>query len=343
MVKQYIQQCGRDGLFKYRPSDLTKAIEEARLKRLSINQIAKKWQVPRTTLQSKVKGKYSLKHGRPRALPDVVEKQLEECLLICAEWDMPLKMPEVRDVVKNYLTKVGKVVKSFKNNTPGIDWVRSFLMRRPLLTVRLASNVKRQRIAVTEEVLNLYFDNLEKALEDIPPEATVYYDETNFTDDPLAGVVICKRGSRHVQQIMDTSKTSTSVMASIAGNGELLPFFTVYKAVYVYPTWIEGGRPGDRYASNESGWFDMRLFEEWFSTVALPYLKQFNCKKALLGDNLCSHLSINVIKLCQDNNIKFVLLPPNSTHLTQPLDVACWMFRLAIFLRKFMRYCNCQQ
>lgn len=40
---------------------------------------------------------------------------------------------------------------------------------------------------------------------------------------------------------------------------------------------------------------------------------------------------METIKLCQDHEIRFVLLPRNSTHLTQPLDLAffgpmkrCW-------------------
>ena len=44
--------------------------------------------------------------------------------------------------------------------------------------------------------------------------------------------------------------------------------------------------------------------------------------KVLLGDNLSSHISPKVIKTCEENEIKFVCLPPNSTHITQPLDVA---------------------
>ena len=45
-------------------------------------------------------------------------------------------------------------------------------------------------------------------------------------------------------------------------------------------------------------------------------------KKVIIGDNLSSHLSVNVLKLCEQENISFVLLPPNSTHLCQPLDVS---------------------
>ena len=42
----------------------------------------------------------------------------------------------------------------------------------------------------------------------------------------------------------------------------------------------------------------------------------------MIGGNLSSHFSLRVLKLCEANNIIFIALPPNSTHLTQPLDVA---------------------
>lgn len=42
----------------------------------------------------------------------------------------------------------------------------------------------------------------------------------------------------------------------------------------------------------------------------------------LIGDNVASHLSVSVIKSCLENGIKFAFLPPNATHLCQPLDVA---------------------
>lgn len=54
----------------------------------------------------------------------------------------------------------------------------------------------------------------------------------------------------------------------------------------------------------------------------LKLLSKFSGRKVLIGDNLSSHISSNVLRLCSLNNISFVCLPPNSTHLTQPLDVA---------------------
>jgi hypothetical protein len=37
-------------------------------------------------------------------------------------------------------------------------------------------------------------------------------------------------------------------------------------------------------------------------------------------DNLSSHVSLESISLCRENNIEYVCLPPNSTDKMQPLD-----------------------
>lgn len=42
----------------------------------------------------------------------------------------------------------------------------------------------------------------------------------------------------------------------------------------------------------------------------------------MIGDNLSSHLSDESIRLCQENGIRMVFLPENSTDKSQPLDVA---------------------
>ena len=59
-----------------------------------------------------------------------------------------------------------------------------------------------------------------------------------------------------------------------------------------------------------------------FDTIVLPYCKKLTGPKVLIGDNLSSHFSPIVIQACEANNIRFCCLPPNSTHLTQPLDVS---------------------
>ncbi|XP_039300054.1 jerky protein homolog-like [Nilaparvata lugens] len=269
-------------------------------------------------------------HRKPGGQP-VLSNNDEQCLmdglLVCAEWGYPLHAADVKDVVQSFLNREGRVVKRFKDNRPGEDWTWNFLKRHPQLTNRFAENIKRCRAAVDAEAVKSYFEHLDKTLEPegsaaIPPENWVNFDETNFSDDPGSKKVIVRRGCRRPERIMDHSKSSTSVMMAVNGRGDLLPPFTVYKSQFLYPTWIEGGLPGMRYGCSKSGWFDMRLFEEWFITVALVYFRDKVGRKLLIGDNLASHFSAEVIRLCKLNGIDFVFFPPNSTHLFQPLDVA---------------------
>lgn len=89
---------------------------------------------------------------------------------------------------------------------------------------------------------------------------------------------------------------------------------------------MDGGPPHTRYNRSKSGWFDASIFQDWFEQMFLPYIKKRKLnqdgKVVLIGDNLSSHFCPEVFKLCEENSIVFVCLPKNSTHLTQPLDVA---------------------
>jgi hypothetical protein len=104
--------------------------------------------------------------------------------------------------------------------------------------------------------------------------------------------------------------------------GELLPPYVVYKAKKVWTTWIEGGPEGTKYDCTKSGWFDGVTFENFFFRTLLPHARRKDGKKAVICDNLASHVSDKVVEACKKHQIKFIFLPPNSTQWTQPLDVA---------------------
>lgn len=72
----------------------------------------------------------------------------------------------------------------------------------------------------------------------------------------------------------------------------------------------------------QSRWFDCGVFQDWFELMMQPILKRQDGVKVLISDNLSSHINHHVLKLCEDNNINFIALPPNSSHLLQPLDVS---------------------
>jgi hypothetical protein len=65
-----------------------------------------------------------------------------------------------------------------------------------------------------------------------------------------------------------------------------------------------------------------QCFDDWFVNLMLPILKKQEGKKVVIRDNLSSHINLQVLQLCRENNINFIALPPNTTNLLQPLDVA---------------------
>lgn len=87
---------------------------------------------------------------------------------------------------------------------------------------------------------------------------------------------------------------------------------------------------------------DTANFTEWFMTIVVSWARKRDGVKALIGDNLSSHISPHVIEKCEQLNIAFILLPPNSTDKLQPLDVSFfaplkeqWRKQLEDYRRKF--------
>lgn len=190
------------------------------------------------------------------------------------------------------------------------------------LSQRLCENIKTSRAGVNAEMINEFFRNLEEEIKDIPPCNIWNYDETGFVDDPGKKKILTKRGCKYPERIMNSTKTNISVMFCCNGNGGIAPPYVNYKSEKLWDLWTNGGPAKTRYNRSRSGWFDTYIFQDWFEMTMLPILKRQTGYKILIGDNLSSHINLRVIELCEQNEIKFIALPPNSTHLTQPLDVA---------------------
>ena len=130
------------------------------------------------------------------------------------------------------------------------------------------------------------------------------------------------RGTKRVERVMEHSKVAISLMLCISASGDILPPFVVYKAENLYGNWCNGGPAGSRYDVTKTGWSDSRTFELWFRHIFLPHVENIPGEKVVIADNLASHFTSTVVSLCRENNIYFTTIPPNSTHLMQPLGVA---------------------
>ncbi|KAJ8882588.1 hypothetical protein PR048_014399 [Dryococelus australis] len=154
----------------------------------------------------------------------------------------------------------------------------------------------KDRAAVDENVMTDYIFNLAETLEEVDPSNVYNYDETNLTDNPGSKKVVTKRGLKYPEAVCNASKANISIMMYGSATGELLAPYAVYRSKHL-------------------------VFESWVMSIMLPVLRNKEGKN-VIGHNPPSHTTSTVLKECKRNNTSFLCLPPNSTHLSQPLYVA---------------------
>ncbi|KAG5881207.1 hypothetical protein JTB14_026648 [Gonioctena quinquepunctata] len=321
MPRHYQKKFGPRGKKNYNEKFLQRAVTMVKQKKMSTRAAAEQFAIPYSTINDHYHGRHLLKYGRPSALDENEEKMLAEGLQLCAKWGSPLKPIDIKHIVRQYLTKRRVTEPRFEHNLPGTDWFNGFMKQNSTLTIELAENTKRVRAALSYELVADYFRNSKNVMKDIPCSNIINYDETNFVDDPGAVKVVSKKGTKHAHRAIDSTKTSTTVMFAIAGDDTMLPPYIVYKEKHSYVGWTEGGIKVARYNRTLSGWFDATIFEDWFYSIILPHFEKLDGHKVLVENNLSSHVTLG-IQECENNEVRFLLLPPNSTHLLQPLHVA---------------------
>ncbi|CAK1586992.1 unnamed protein product [Parnassius mnemosyne] len=313
---------------------MEEAIEKITNDELSINAASLQYKIPYGTLYNKYKGLHGKTPGGQPVFTHQEELAILRAAATCGDWGFPLTLFDLRMFAKAHLDRQGKIIERFSNNLPGVEWAISVLKRhKHSYGQRLSTNIKRSRATVGRESLNKYFDNLYSEIENVPPSNIFNYDESNMADDPGKKKCVYRRGVKYPEKVMNYSKSSTTVMICGSADGTLLPPYIIYKSTHLYDTWQERGivgkpcceKPccsrGCRYNRTTSGWIDTPTFRDWFMNCFLPHAKRLDGKKVLIGDNLSSHIDNDVLVACEINNISFICLVPNSTHLTQPLDV----------------------
>lgn len=265
------------------------------------------------------------KQGGQTAISEEEENILVERILVCSKRGYQMDVSDLRLLIKGYLDRKGKTVQKFNKNIPGMNFINSFLKRhKEKLSPGLCQNIKCARTFISAEVVHNYFDHLKLSLKGILPANIVNYNESDLTNGFGQKKITIKRDTKYPENVMNSRKSAISLMFAAAGDGTILPLYTVYKALHMYESWQIDGPEGSRFNCRKSGWFDAECFDDWVSTIAIPYFSKFppEDKKILIGNNLSSYLSSGTILECKKHNISFVFLPADSTHMTQPLDVA---------------------
>ena len=110
----------------FSPDILTKAataIQEG----VSYRDVEKQLGVPKSTIHRRIKKLNVKTMGGQTALSREEEQIFVDHLIVVSQWGFPFSKLDLRLLVKGYLEKSSRIVKSFKNNMPGDNWAQNFL------------------------------------------------------------------------------------------------------------------------------------------------------------------------------------------------------------------------
>lgn len=307
---------------RYTEEDLQTAINDIKNCKMSQRNASAHYGIPRSTLKYKLKEKHTKAVGKPPILSEDEEKCIVAHIIALSDLGIPIGMQDVRVIVKKYLDDNKRHIKIFKNNLPGWEWGKLFLERQTCLKQKVAHNISRKRAQVNQEIIEKFYENLSVELENVPPSNIFNFDETGFHDVPKKQKHLFRRQCRNPEIIRNSTKSCYTVMFCSNAEGEFVPPYIIYKGKQKWSNWLMGAPRGTRMAVTPSGWIDAATFDDWFEQQLLPVLKKKEGKKVVIGDNLSSHITAKCLQLCAQNDVKFICLIPNSTHLLQPLDVA---------------------
>jgi len=290
----------------------------------SIREAAKMFSVPPSTLYDRVSGKVS--HGKKSGpipyLTFAEEEELISFLKKCADIGYPHTKPQVLALVQRIVDKkqIGKTVSN--------GWWQKFALQHKEVTFRCAVPLSYARAMATDpDSLDRYYDLLEDTLRENGifnhPMHIFNCDESGLPLNPKILKVVSTVGSKNPHHVCNDTKLQITILACTSASGITIPPFVIFDRKTLNPALTAGEVAGTLYGLSHNGWMDSDLFLQWFERHFLLYAPKAR-PLLLLLDGHSSHYSPEVIRAAAKEKVILFTLPPNTTHLTQPLDKGCF-------------------
>ena len=291
---------------------------------MSIREAALQFGVPKSTLGDRVSGRVLIgaTSGPQTYLGRCEEEELVQFLLRCSEIGYAKSRKQVMALVRRVLLKKGK-------NAPVTSgWWESFCSRHPNLTLRAPAPLSKARAAASDPaILDRYFDLLQEVLvkNGLLSQACQIFnmDETGMPLDATHVKVVTQKGDRNPIAPSSGDKSQITVVACVNAAGSFMPPMVIIDRKTLPPHFTEGEVPGTAYGMSAKGWIDQELFDGWFTTHFLSYAPLVR-PLLLLLDGHSSHYCPDTVRLAAKEKVIIFALPPNTTHITQPLDKGCF-------------------
>jgi hypothetical protein len=287
---------------------------------IGLRRTAEEYNIPKSTLHDYVSGRitFGAKSGARAYLTESEEEELVFFLTGMSSVGYSRTIKQVIELVQAVVSKKGLEVAVTSS------WWRSFKSRHPDLVLRSPETLTHARLAGTSNsMIENYFDLLETTLSQHEitdrPCQIFNLDESGFPLNPKAPKVVAKKSEKHPAALSSSEKSQITVLCCCNAGGNSIPPLVIFDRKVLKPELTLGEVPGTMYGLNDSGWMDRELFESWFLHHFLVYAPPVR-PLLLLMDGHSSHFSPLFVNKAAEEQIIVFVLPPHSTHKTQPLD-----------------------
>lgn len=134
-------------------------------------------------------------------------------------------------------------------------------------------------------------------------------------------VVVHRRSKQAYKESKGTREHITAHVCVSASKFALPPFLIFEKAFPSGP-YARNGPENALYGTSPNGYMDIELSYLWVEKLFIPKTAHLEKPILLILDGHKSHIDIKVIDLLKEHRIVLFCLPPHTTNILQPLDVA---------------------
>ncbi|OAQ57582.1 DDE superfamily endonuclease [Pochonia chlamydosporia 170] len=290
-----------------------------------ISTVAREYGVPRGRLRSRLDGR-GPKIGRP---PPHSRLTGPEEKAICRYID---RLDRINLAVRvEFVVDAAEAIINERCGTSNIEplgrmWAPRFLKRHKY-DKRFQKKLHSDRQA-SEDVnrVSIYFERLNAIIQEhgIQPEDIWNMDETRFRigvgKDHL---IVTKRKRAHYFGLPENRESATAIEAISAG-GQYIPAFLILSGQCHMSAWyqIPGLDQDMVLRPTPSGYSNDEICLEWLQHFQKHSAKKTRgAKRLLIIDGHGSHHTKQFIQFCDNHDIIPFGMPPNMTHILQPLDV----------------------
>lgn len=243
------------------------------------------------------------------------EMALSKYLTRCADVYFGLSKKEVRKLAFELSTVYNlKTPSSWEENElAGDDWFLAFMARHPELSVRATQATSLSRATSFKRTnVEAFYDNLEKVMDrhHFEPQDIYNVDETGVTTVQKPDKVVARRGIKQVGSVTSAERGSLVTLAfAVNALGNVLPTMFIFPRVRYQEHFIRDDPVGSMGAANPSGWMQ----DEGFLQFLKHFVKYSNCsidhKVLLVLDNHSSHIHINCLDYCKEEEEDSKMMP----------------------------------